>query len=181
LEYGRTGRTAANAEAEETWTVQEASSSLEETMKEILEKRRAQCAQILDNLVAAQPFPFDDHLTSRVPEKHGLYAITRRDASGAVEYLYAGRSKTGATGLRRRICNDHFNDGGGASGSDLPDLVAKRQLGILDGASKRHNCEKAAAYIREHYQVQWVEVEDSDLRCWAEHYVLSILRPTWSQ
>ena len=150
-------------------------------MKTMLEKRKTQCAEILDNLVAAQPFPFDDHLKSHLPEKHGLYAITRKDASGGVEYLYAGRSHSGATGLRRRIWEDHFNDRGGASGSDLPDLVAKRQLGIPDGASKRRNCEKAAAYIRENCQVQWLEVKDSDLRRWAEHYVLSILQPIWSQ
>jgi len=82
-------------------------------MKAILEQHPTQCAEILDDLLAAEPFPFDDHLKSRLPEKHGVYAITRKDASGEVEYLYAGRSHSGATGLRRRIVDDHFNDRGG--------------------------------------------------------------------
>src|ERR1700730_17686109 len=80
-------------------------------MNEILEKRRIQCAAILEALLAAPEFPFDDKLKPSLPEKDGLYVIARKDVSGRYEYLHAGRSTgkrtTGLPGLRGRIWDDH--------------------------------------------------------------------------
>lgn len=153
-------------------------------MNEILEQRRIQCAAILEALLAAPVFRFDDKLKPSLPEKDGLYVIARKDVSGRYEYLHAGCSTgkrtTGLPGLRGRICDDHFY--GGAS-SDLPDKVLKNlymQLGIPQGSKiDRQNRPKALTWIRNNCFVRWVIEEDADLRCWAEHYILGILRPIW--
>lgn len=150
-------------------------------MTEIFEERKVRYADILEQLLAAPKFPFDDKLVASVPERHGLYVITTYDGSGQHKYLYAGttgcRRNKRPAGLRARI-DDHFSSSGSSS-SDLPDLVAKRQLGISEGASKTRNGKQAVAWIRGNCQIQWLVVEDSGERCWAEHYVLSILRPIW--
>ena len=155
-------------------------------MNEILEQHRIQCAAILEGLLTARVFPLDDKLKPSLPEKDGLYVITRKDTSGGYEYLKAGCStgkrKTGLSGLRGRICDDHLY--GGAS-SDLPDLVLKNEymrLGIPQGSTiKGQNRAKALTWISNNCFIQWVIEEDADLRCWAERYILSILRPIWGK
>jgi hypothetical protein len=37
--------------------------------------------------------------------------------------------------------------------------------------------ESAKNWIKEHCQVQWIVVRDYTLRKWAEHHILSVLRP----
>ncbi len=154
-------------------------------MNGILEQHRTECATILEKLLAAPVHPFDDNLKSRLPVEHGLYVIARKDESGQYEYLHAGRTKTGAMGLRRRIWDDHFWGGGKGAESDFVDKVIKklyRQLGIPQGSTtNRQYRDSAQKWIRENCFVQWTAEQDSDLRCWAEHYILSILRPIWGR
>lgn len=87
--------------------------------------------------------------------------------------------------MRRRIWDDHFWGGGKGAESDFVDKVIKRQymqLGIPQGSTtNRQYKDIAQKWIRENYFVQWTVEQDSDLRCWAEHYILSILRPIWGR
>jgi hypothetical protein len=154
-------------------------------MDKIIEQRRTQCEAILEGLLSAPAFPFDDHLKSCLPEQHGLYAIARKDGVDQGEYLHAGRSKTAAMGLRDRIWNQHFWGGGKGAESDLVDKVVKRQfkdLGIEMGSTTNRRTRLIAqTWIGNNCVVQWLIVDDPQLRCWAEHYILSILRPIWGQ
>lgn len=146
----------------------------------MLEHHRTDCAIILEKLLNAPAHPFDDNIKSHLPTKHGLYVIMQKNGSGPVKYLHVGRSHMASEGLRSRVWDQHFWGGGKGAGSDLVDKVAKRQLGLPEGAN-RENRPKAQAWLSENCLVQWIIVEDDDLRCWAEHYALSILRPIWGQ
>lgn len=153
-------------------------------MNEMLEEHRTECAARLDRLLLSPVFPFDDSLKSRLPEEHGLYVITRKNESGQVEYLHAGRSHKAPAGLRDRVWNQHFWGGGKGAGSDLVQKVIDNlhaELGILNGPASRETRGKAQEWIRNNCLVQWVVEENPDLRCWAEHYMLSILRPIWGR
>lgn len=141
-------------------------------LHEIFEHRRDQYAEILERLLAAPAFAFDDSLRSRLPVKKGLYLIARKDGPKG-EYLHGGQSPKAKEGLRSRVWRQHFSQGGDRARSDL---VQK----VID---KRYADDKATAkaWIRANCLVQWVVEEDEDLRCWAEHYVLSLLRPIWGR
>ena len=145
------------------------------TMKElheIFELRTTQCAEILDRLLAAPAFAFDDSLRLRLPIKPGLYVIARKDVPKG-EYLHAGQSPKAKEGLRSRVWSQHFTGGGDSAGSDLVQKVIDK--GQADGRAA------SQAWIRANCLVQWLVEEDKDLRCWAEHYMLSVLRPIWGR
>lgn len=154
-------------------------------MDSILDQHRVQCAAILERLLSASAFPYDDTLPSRLPVQHGLYVIMRTRESGRHEYLHAGRSVKAPTGLRSRIWDQHFWGGGKGAEGDLVDKVVKKeyaQLGIPEGSiTNRQNRAIAQTWIRNNCVVQWAVEEDAELRCWAEHYVLAILRPIWGR
>jgi hypothetical protein len=149
------------------------------------EQHRIECDGILKELLAAPAFPFDDELPSRLPTQHGLYTIKGKTGSGPHEFLHAGRSKTVPDGLRDRIWSQHFCGGGKGAGSDLVDKVVKKQfqqLGIpQDSITNRKTRPVAQSWMRENCQVQWLVLEDAESRCWAEHYVLAVLRPIWGR
>lgn len=154
-------------------------------MKEILEQRKTQCAKLLADLLDAAALPFDEKLVPTVQEEHGLYLIARRDDLGQCEYLHAGvtgcTKRKRATGLRGRM-DDHFNGGGKGAGSDLVQKVIDylhAELGIAPGPVNPKTRNIAQAWISKNCIVQWLVVGDDELRCWAEHYMLSILRPIW--
>ena len=70
-------------------------------------------------------------------------------------------------------------------GSDLIDKVVKKEhkdLGIQAGSTTNRQTRRIAqTWIGNNCIVQWLIVDDPQLRCWAEHYMLSILRPVWGQ
>lgn len=136
---------------------------------QILERNRSQCAAILERLLAAQQFAFDDSLKSQLPLKQGLYAIGQKNGDH-VESLHAGQSRKADKGLRSRVWEQHFTQG---AGSDLVQKVRDNQKAVTR--------ENAKEWIRKNCFVQWVVEEDGDLRCWAEHYILSVLRPIWGR
>ncbi len=119
-------------------------------------------------LLSAPRLPFDESLRSRLPERHGIYSIYSRNAAPG-EILRAGRTKTAAGGLRQRIYSNHL------MGNQPGNLRA--QL-VRDGACK--NLEEAKLWLQGHCTVQFVVIEDAKARCWAEHFMLSILRPKYS-
>ena len=135
---------------------------------EVLELRRSECTGILENLLKAPPSEFDQSLRLTLPlEGGGLYVITRMHEPKG-RYLYAGESGR----LRGRIWADHQSAGGPEATSDFVQKVIDR-----GEAANKH---EAKSWIVANCLVQWTTVEDAPLRCWAEHYMLSILQPIWN-
>lgn len=149
------------------------------------EHYRIECAAIFEKLLAAPELPFDDKLSSCLPTQHGLYTIKGQTGLDQYEYLHVGRSIKAATGLRGRIWDQHFWGGGQGAQSDLVDKVVRKQymqLGIPQGSTTNQQYRRVAQdWIRQRCLVQWLILEDAELRCWAEHYVLAILRPIWGR
>jgi hypothetical protein len=141
-------------------------------LHEIFEQREKQCSEILQRLLAAPAFEFDEKLRERLPLRKGLYLIARKDGPKG-EYLHAGQSPKAKEGLRSRVWSQHFTQGGDRARSDLVQKVIDK--GHADGKAT------SQAWIRANCRVQWVVEEDLDLRCWAEHYMLSVLRPIWGR
>jgi hypothetical protein len=139
---------------------------------EVLEQNRREGKEILEKLLSAPAFPFDINLKSRLPVQHGVYVISRRNGT-CLEYLHAGRSNNASGGLRSRIWAQHVTGGGDRARSDLVQKVIDRGLAV-DRLS-------AQAWIKTNCFVQWAVEENDDLRCWAEHYILSVLRPSWGR
>jgi hypothetical protein len=73
----------------------------------------------------------------------------------------------------KRVWAQHFTGGGNDAGSDLVQKVIDK--------GKADSKANAQAWIRANCFVQWLTEEDADLRCWAEHYMLSVLRPIWGR
>jgi len=136
--------------------------------KEVLDSRKVEHEVLLGKLIAAKPARFDDALPTTLPKSHGLYAISLIGAADG-EYLHVGKTRDGRSGLLGRTWEQHYKTGGSAG--DLVEKVKARGHGADKG--------QAQEYIRRNCQVQWVVVEDSVARIWAEHYVLSVLRPLW--
>jgi hypothetical protein len=122
---------------------------------------------LLKQLLDAPCYKFDDDLEKKIPIKHGIYAISKC-GSEAGEYLHAGISKKGANGLKGRVWEQHYKVGG--SSGDLVEKVKNKE-------SK--SAAAAREWIKLNCQVQYITVEDAIIRGWAEHYVLSVLRPIW--
>src|SRR6185437_3408473 len=110
--------------------------------------------------------------TFRLPTKPGLYVI-RRQSGNADEYLHAGQSPKAKDGLRSRVWQQHFRGGGTGAVSDLVQKVIDR--------GQAQDKPSAQLCIRNNCVVQWIVEENVDLRCCAEHYILSVLRPIWGR
>jgi hypothetical protein len=124
--------------------------------------------RILDALLSSPKLPFDETIRAKLSEEHGIYAIYIKSAAPG-EILRAGRTKTAIGGLRQRVYQNHLM--GNQSGNLRAQLVR-------DGVCS--DSEQAKAWIRQNCLVQFVVVKDDELRRWAEHFVLSIFRPKYS-
>lgn len=135
---------------------------------DIFELRRAECAEVLGKLLDRPSFRFDSALRAQLPLQPGLYAIAA--TGGRHRYLHAGASPKRKEGLCGRIWNDHFQCGN--AGSDLVQQVINK-----------HNLSRdnAKVWITQNCLVQWLVEEDTNLLCWVEHYMLSLLRPEWGR
>ncbi len=118
-----------------------------------------------DALLSSPKLRFDESLRSKLPERHGIYAISIGNAAPGV-FLRAGRTKTAGDGLRQRIYNNHF------MGNQKGNL---RQQLVNDGRCA--NLDQTKPWIRENCYVHFIIVDDEEDRRWAEHFVLSLLRP----
>jgi hypothetical protein len=116
-------------------------------------------------LMTSNPIPFEPRYSRKVPHSPGLYAIFRKDTG---ECLHAGQAKD----LWNRLFVQHYKGGGKGAGSDLIQKV------------QTHGCARDRAssqdWIRVHCLIQWLEEPDREIRHWAEHRLLSRLRPIWS-
>src|SRR5205807_1245649 len=91
----------------------------------------------LDALLSAPKLRFDESLRSRLPDRHGIYAISTAKVTHG-EFLRVGRTKTAGDGLRQRIYQNHL------MGNQKGNL--RRQL-VRDG--KCSNLEQTKTWIRE--------------------------------
>lgn len=121
----------------------------------------------LRTLLAAPPFRFDESLRSNLPERPGIYVIQAITATSE-EVLRAGRT-TGVGGLRQRVYQNHLM--GNQSGNLRAQLV--RSGRCCDMA-------EAKSWIRENCLVRFLIVDDDDEIRWAEHFMLAVLRPIFS-
>ncbi len=118
-----------------------------------------------DALLTSPKLLFDESLRSKLPEGHGIYAISMRNATPG-DFLRAGRTKTAKGGLRQRIYQNHFM--GDQDGNLRKQLLRTGRCAKL---------EETKPWIQEHCQVQFIIVDDAQERSWAEYFILSLLRP----
>jgi hypothetical protein len=119
---------------------------------------------VLNSLLAATPYGFDESLRSNVPGEPRLYMIFTR-SNGLEEVLRAGRA-SGEGGLRQRVYQNHLM--GDQSGNLRKQLVRAQICPDLT---------EAKAWIRANCSVRFLVMEDENTLRWGEHFVLSVLRP----
>src|SRR5438876_9567207 len=123
--------------------------------------------KLVDQLLSAPKFPFDDSLRSQLPDKPGLYAISVKNAPTG-EFLRAGRTKSAAGGLRQRVYQNHLM--GTQPGNLRAQLVAGGICADLEAAKR---------YIQENLAVQILVADNAEERVWLEHFVLGVLQPLY--
>ena len=132
-----------------------------------LTQRIDEGSKTVEALLAGPAWAFDGRIRSRLPEEPGIYVISLKGSSEG-EFLRAGRTK-GRGGLRQRIYQNHLM--GDQSGNLQAQLVRDSVCTDLDEAKQ---------WIREHCLVQVLPVRREDKIAWAEHFMLSVLRPKYS-
>ena len=125
----------------------------------------AQLNEIVRLLVSKEPVAFDPSNRQKVPTTHGLYAIFTTNGV----CLHAGMTRS--ANLQHRICRQHYAGGGNGAGSDLIQKIQSRKVADSRSAAQK--------WIKENCVFKWLEVPDSVMRHWAEHRLLSHLRPIW--
>ena len=136
-----------------------------EILFEAIEPYRRQCEESFRKLLGAPAFDFDENLRARLPEKPGLYVIRTKEMP--TEFLHAGGTRARAS-LKARVWGDHF------TGNGESDLIVK----VINNGRAR-GADEAKVWIRSNCVVQWLVVEEEGFVCWAEHYMLGIVRPIW--
>ena len=125
-------------------------------------------SRYLKELLKSSEFRFDSKLRARLPEEPGIYRIFE-SGSDWTRTIRAGRTKTAIGGLRQRIYQNHYM--GHQQGNLRSQLVASGRCIDLDLAKD---------FIRTNCNVQFLIIKDGDDRKWAEYYMLSVLRPEFS-
>jgi hypothetical protein len=127
---------------------------------------RTQCETLLDALLAAPVHHFDADLQNKLPEQHGVYAISVGEGD-TTEFLWVGITHKSKRGLRRRIWEDHYKNP--TSTSDLPIVIKRTQT--------EWNLNSAKQWIGGNCKVRWIEVKDERIRAVLEHYATALLQP----
>ena len=132
-----------------------------------LEARISEGREVVARINRARKRPFEGLTPSMLPDRPGIYVITT--TSGDI--LRAGR--TVKQTLRDRIYRNHLM--GNQQGNLRSQLVAAALCADMPQAKR---------WIRQHCLVQWLEKTHLDglgvdIR-WAEHFLLAVLRPTFS-
>jgi hypothetical protein len=127
---------------------------------------KTQCEELLDSLLAAPVHPFNAELERKLPEEHGVYAISVGEGD-ATAFLWVGITHWSKRGLRRRIWEDHYKNP--TSTSDLPIVLRRTQA--------EWNLTNAKQWIGGNCKVRWLEVKDEKIRALLEHYATALLQP----
>ena len=132
-----------------------------------LDDRTNHFREVIQRLLNSEPYPFDERLRGRLSEEQGLYRIfLKAERNGT---LRAGRTKTAAGGLRQRVYQNHLM--GNQNGNLRQQLV---RAGIC------RDIVDAKDFIRQQCVVQTLTIPDSNERKSAEHFMLAILQPQFT-
>ncbi len=122
---------------------------------------------VIEQLLSSTELYFDRSLRGNLPEDPGIYAISvRRHSPG--EFVRSGRADA-ARGLRQRVYQNHF------MGSQVGNLRSQ-----LFRAGQCSSLEEAKSWIRSNCVVQILVMKNDEERKWAEHFMLSVLHPSFS-
>ena len=138
------------------------------TLSSIYDERVFEGQRWLNELIAQPPLRFDNKLRGSLPELPGVYRIVDTSAS-AGSTLRLGRTKTAKGGLRQRVYGNHYM--GNQNGNLRAQLVRSGRCSSM---------EETKRYIQDNCEVQFVIIEQDDARKWAEYFLLSVLRPDFS-
>jgi len=127
-------------------------------MDDLIEKYRVLILKLLE-----QPLlPLDDNLAKILPKAGVVYRIIENGQT-TQETLYVGRTRK----LRSRICRRH--------------LSGKSTLGRKMVSRGDHQDQKAVVeYLVSHCSVQYIPVDEKRERDMFEHFVISVLQPTYN-
>ena len=121
----------------------------------------------LQQLLSAPQWRFDKSLHENLPEKQGIYVISRIEQPGIA--IRAGRTPSAKGGLRQRVYGNHFM--GNQSGNLRKQLIRDEVCQTL---------KEAKEYIRQNMQVQVLVITDDEQRKRAEYFMLAVLNPKYS-
>lgn len=120
--------------------------------------------QVLIELLAADPYPFDNDLRSRLPKAAGIFRIFKR-GSGWQDSIYVGQSEN----LQRQIYGRHY------AGNQSMSTLKRRLLGEFTD-------EKAIKiFLATHCCVQFKEVPDDSDRISLQHFAIALLKPVYNE
>ena len=137
------------------------------TSSSFIQSRVSDLRTTVARLLDSTQMRFDSSLRGLLPDRHGIYRIFL--ASDPAATLRAGRTKSAAGGLRQRVYQNHFM--GDQQGNLRQQLVSAQMC---------RDMQHTKQFIRSYCLVQIVEIEKEDERKWAEHFMLSVLRPTFT-
>ncbi len=120
---------------------------------------------IVERLLSQTPIPYSKATPSSFPEARGVYAITTLQD----EVIRAGKTGQGNATLRDRLYRNHLM--GNQSGNLRAQLVASGRCTDLESAKD---------WIRKNCLVRYLEIDDRALRANAEHFILAVLQPEFS-
>ncbi len=120
---------------------------------------------IVEKILNANRLSFSRLTPSDLPNKPGLYLISHRESG---EILRVGRTNNQT--LRDRIYRNHLK---GSQPGNLRAQLVKNKI--------CKDMEDAKRWIRDHCEVQFLEIDKIEIEMkWAEHFLLAVLRPKFS-
>ena len=137
------------------------------TAAERVNRHIAEGRDIVDRLLLSRSVPMSTVTPSSLPTQPGLYAFSMIE-SPDTGFIRAGRA-AGAFGLQQRVYNNHL------MGSQAGNLASQ-----LVRAGEASTLVEAKAWIRANLAVRWLVADREDVLPWAEHFMLAVLRPRFS-
>ena len=119
-------------------------------------------------LVFSEQYSFGERLESVLPLEPGIYRIFENGSDWSSSLL-VGRTRTATDELRYRVYQNQY------IGNQRSNI--KAQL-VKSGRFKDQD--EAKKYLEEKCKVQFIIIEDENERKWAEHFILSILQPQFT-
>ncbi len=121
---------------------------------------------LLDQLLQSKAYRFDQSIRPILPAEQGVYRIFEQDSPQAT--LRAGRTRNARGGLRQRVYQNHLM--GTQAGNLCAQLVGSKVCADLLDA-KRH--------VQQNLLVQFLRIDDGEVRARLECFMLSVLGPTF--
>ena len=119
-------------------------------------------------LVFSEQYGFDERLESVLPLEPGIYRIFENGSDWSSSLL-VGRTKTPTDELHYRVYQNQYI--GNQKGNIKAQLVKNGLVADQDEAKK---------YLEKQCKVQIIIIEDESERKWAEHFILGILQPQFT-